>query len=96
MQVDIVFYYLSDRGIKFVFDTGKSTVSSVVKRVCIAICNKLSSKLIQFWAIAICSSFLVIYLRDCMTLQQFIATSISSGFIGLIFSAFLDKLKITT
>ena len=53
-----------------------------------------SNKLIQYWALALGCSFLVIYLRHCATPQQFIATSISSGFIGLIFSSSLSKMKI--
>ena len=44
-------------------------------------------KTLTFWAVALLCSFLVIYLRNCTTPQQFIATSISSGFIGLIFSS---------
>jgi hypothetical protein len=52
------------------------------------------SKLIQFWVIAFLCSFLVIYLRNCITPQQFIATSISSGFIGLIVSSSLFKMNI--
>jgi hypothetical protein len=49
-------------------------------------------KLIKFWGIAFICSFLVIYLRNCTTPQQFIATSISSGFIGLILSSSFTKI----
>ena len=49
-------------------------------------------RIIQFWTIAISCSFLVIYVRHCTTIEQFIATSISSGFIGLIFSSSFSKI----
>lgn len=49
-------------------------------------------KAFQFWIIAFVCSFFVIYIRNCDTPQKFIATSISSGFIGLIFSSTLTKI----
>lgn len=52
-----------------------------------------TQNLIKFWLIAICCAITVIYLRHCSTPQQLIATSISSGFIGLIFSSSFYRLK---
>jgi len=56
---------------------------------------KLKSNFLQFWITAISISFIVIYLRNCQSTSQLIATSISSGFIGVIISSlfFQKKLK---
>ena len=51
--------------------------------------TQLRSNFIQFWVTALLISFTVIYLRDCQNIKQLIATSISSGFIGLIFSSLI-------
>jgi hypothetical protein len=60
----------------------------------IPITNKIrTSKLVQFWGVAFLCSFMVIYLRQCDNMQQLIATSISSGLIGLTLSSFLMNLK---
>ena len=45
----------------------------------------------KFWSIAITISFTVIYLRQCQNSSQFIATSIASGFIGLITTSIFYK-----
>lgn len=55
---------------------------------------KFKTNFLQFWSIAIIISFFVIYLRDCQTTGQFIATSISSGFIGLILSSIIFQIKL--
>jgi len=56
---------------------------------------KLKSNFFQFWITALSISFIVIYLRNCQSTSQFIATSISAGFIGLILTSlfFQKKLK---
>jgi len=56
---------------------------------------KLKSNFFQFWMTAVSISFVVIYLRNCQSTSQFIATSISAGFIGLILTSvfFQKKLK---
>ena len=52
---------------------------------------EVKSNFTQFWITAVSISFLIIYLRDCQNASQFIATSISSGIIGLIFSSLFFK-----
>jgi hypothetical protein len=52
---------------------------------------KYKSNFIPFWGLAFSISFAVIVLRNCQNSHQFIATSISSGFIGLIISSFYFK-----
>ncbi len=53
------------------------------------------SNFLQFWIIALSVSLTVIFIRQCQNGHQFIATSISSGFIGVILSSiyFQKKLK---
>lgn len=46
----------------------------------------------KYWFFAFLFSFFVIYIRDCNTIQKFIATSISGGLLGLIFSASLTQI----
>jgi len=53
--------------------------------------HKTESNPLKFWIPALLISFFVIYLRDCQNSSQFIATSISSGFIGLILSSYISK-----
>ena len=45
------------------------------------------SNLLQFWTIAFSVSLTVIFIRQCQNEHQFIATSISSGLIGVILSS---------
>jgi len=52
---------------------------------------KLTGNVFKFWSIAITISFTVIFLRQCQNSSQFIATSIASGFIGLILTSLLFR-----
>jgi hypothetical protein len=54
---------------------------------------KHESNVLQFWSIALLVSLAVILLRNCQNSHQFIATSISSGLIGLILSSYYFKKK---
>jgi len=55
---------------------------------------KHKANFLKFWAIAFSVSLAVILLRNCQNPSQFIATSISSGFIGLILSSYYFKKRI--
>jgi hypothetical protein len=56
--------------------------------------KKQTNNPMHFWTISIIIALLVIYIRDCDTVTKLIATSISSGMIGIIVTAFFTRIKV--
>lgn len=52
-----------------------------------------TSKYIKYWFMAFTMTLFIIVIRDCNTIQKLIATSISGGLIGLIFSSSIVRIN---